>query len=769
MAPEQARAERHLTTAADVYALGAILYQLLTGQPPFQAPDMWTLMQLVREAEPVRPRSLDRTVDRDLETVALRCLEKEPARRYGSAEALAEELERWLRGEPVQARPTAVWERVWKWAKRRPAVAALAAALGLVTLGSIVGLAGLYRQSEGRRVQAETARADAERDRDEAREQRRRARRALDDMLSDESLAFLTTQQKLMPEQRTFLERALTYYQGFAAQAGSDAEGRSQEAGAHQRVARIAWVLGQSAQAVPAGRRAVDLYARLADDDPADPEHCQHLALAHNYLAVMLENVGQRAEAEVAYRAALAVQQKLARDFPAESEYRYELAMSHVNLGILLRTLERPAEAEAAQRTAAGLYERLAAEVPANPTYRRELAVCHNNLAVLLDLQGRVPEAAAAYRDALAVLDRLADEHPADSKYRRYQAGLRTNLGALLREQGKLAEAEAAYRAAIVVNERLANDYPAVPDYRQALATSHYNLGNLLKARRRPGDAEAAYRASLAVLEKLAADHDAVPAYRQELAFSHKSLGLLLAGLGRRPEAETGYRAALRLHERLVADHPGAPEYAAELGQTCNNFGNFLGNGGDPMGALPWYDRAIEVLGPVARKARGAAVRRRLCETYWNRATMLDLLGRYAEAVSDWDRAMEWGDESNRTALRASRAKALARAGDVARAVAEAEAVVGVKDADLEARYLCVCAFAAAAAQDTPDAERYAARAVALLRQSFVQGYTDVAYVLKDPDLDVMRRRSDYIALLWDLADGLPPTRDADTGSAPAR
>jgi len=156
MAPEQARGDtKEVTTAADVYGLGAVLYETLTGSPPFGGGTSLETIRQVLEQEPRRPSIFNPGVDRDLETICLKCLSKEPERRFASAEALADDLERWLRHEPIQARPSTTFERVRKWVRRRPAIAALTTGLAMAF---VIGLAGVTWQ--WRRAQSEWNRAE---------------------------------------------------------------------------------------------------------------------------------------------------------------------------------------------------------------------------------------------------------------------------------------------------------------------------------------------------------------------------------------------------------------------------------------------------------------------------------------------------------------------------------------------------------------------------------------------------------------------------------
>jgi hypothetical protein len=174
MAPEQATGRRgEVTVATDVYGLGALLYALLTGHTPFRGEGLADTLVQVREGSPEPIRRANARVPRDLETIGMRCLEREPRRRYASAEAVAEELGRWLRGEPIVARPAGKLERGWMWCRRNPVVAGLIAAVAAVLiLSTAVSTAFAVRESDRARAagqerrRAESAEADARKARD---------------------------------------------------------------------------------------------------------------------------------------------------------------------------------------------------------------------------------------------------------------------------------------------------------------------------------------------------------------------------------------------------------------------------------------------------------------------------------------------------------------------------------------------------------------------------------------------------------------------------
>ena len=186
MSPEQATADREqVGPHSDVYSIGATLYALLTGRPPFQAASLADTLSQVRDAEPVSPRDLNPAVPRDLETICLKCLEKEPSRRYVSARELADDLQRYLKGKPILARPVGRVERLWRWCKRKPVVAGLGVALvSTLLIGTVVSTYFAFRSEALRKAadnqwqRAETEREQADRAREKEAAERQKAQRA---------------------------------------------------------------------------------------------------------------------------------------------------------------------------------------------------------------------------------------------------------------------------------------------------------------------------------------------------------------------------------------------------------------------------------------------------------------------------------------------------------------------------------------------------------------------------------------------------------------
>jgi WD40 repeat protein/HEAT repeat protein/tRNA A-37 threonylcarbamoyl transferase component Bud32 len=205
MPPEQARGQKRVTTAADVYSLGAILYEVLTGRPPFRAASALDTVLDVIEKEPSHPRAVHPAADRDLAVIALKCLEKDPVRRYPSAAALADDLERWINGEPIQARPVRGLERAAKWARRRPAVAGLLALVAMVAAAGLGGILWAYGEALKQRDAANHAlhdRTQALAEADEALAREQRARQETADALARLKQEQERTKAALVAERR---------------------------------------------------------------------------------------------------------------------------------------------------------------------------------------------------------------------------------------------------------------------------------------------------------------------------------------------------------------------------------------------------------------------------------------------------------------------------------------------------------------------------------------------------------------------------------------
>ena len=248
MAPEQASGKRGMvTTATDVYGLGALLYALLTGRAPFGGDSPAETLELVRERTPEPPSKRNPRVPRDLEIIALKCLEKEPAQRYGSAAALADDLRRYLNGESILARPVWLATRAWMWCKRKPLLAGLAAALLLSLLIIVLGGSAALVIEGARRREAE-ARALAQTNYN-------LAKKAVEDYftrVSEDTLLKAQDSVDMRLLRAELLKSALGYYREFLRQRRGDPELLRDLAEAQFRVGQIMREIGTADEAIAA-------------------------------------------------------------------------------------------------------------------------------------------------------------------------------------------------------------------------------------------------------------------------------------------------------------------------------------------------------------------------------------------------------------------------------------------------------------------------------------------------------------------------------------
>jgi tetratricopeptide (TPR) repeat protein len=305
MAPEQACGKtRAITTATDVYGLGAVLYTLLAGKPPFQGDSALETLEKVRRDPPEPPSGVSRRVDRDLETICLKCLEKEPERRYGSALAVAEDLEGWLRGEPIAARPVGRLEQVWRWCRANPLVAGLASLVVFLLIAGLIGLV-IGNQLLARQYRLATENLA------EARLQRQREAYNFSIML--ERAATLVSALNapksgegpdLLALRREMSEKALDLVRIFLRERGNDPTMRIEAVYAQRVLGSIYREIHTRVESYAKFEQARRLAELLVADYPEVSPYRVELGRIHDILALHREQDGDLAESDREYRQA---------------------------------------------------------------------------------------------------------------------------------------------------------------------------------------------------------------------------------------------------------------------------------------------------------------------------------------------------------------------------------------------------------------------------------------------------------------------------------
>jgi eukaryotic-like serine/threonine-protein kinase len=520
MTPEQTTGRKGAaTTATDVYGLGAVLYALLTGRAPFRGDNVLETLEQVRLVQPLPPRRLNPAVARDLELICLKCLEKEPQRRYSSANALAAELERYLDGRPLaETRPVGNIERLGRWCQRNPILAALiflvvilAATISVISSVGYVKLRAANMQEHASRVRAESHLAVAK----SAAEYFTKA--SEDPRLKARGINRL---------RREMLQHAQEFYELLVQQEMDNPNLDAERARSYLRLGLITYELKEPKEAIAALSQAQVIFERLSVAAPDIAEYREGMGEALHMKGAVYQDAKDYDEAQKAYQLALPLRQRLVEEQPQTRSYQDALARTVFMTGRLHQVTGKPELAWKTYEDSLKTFLQLAKNHPGKPVFRELLGRTHLNLGITyqypnLGISHSVPKdpakAAANYASALEYLQPLARENPEQAEYQDLLAKAYLRSGTLAREQKRFVDAEAAYDEGMAVIEPVIRVHGDMPEYQ-------LTLGHLLHARGlnrmssgRLANAGEDYRRALEVTGWLASAYPDVPVYRDEL------------------------------------------------------------------------------------------------------------------------------------------------------------------------------------------------------------------------------------------------------------
>ncbi len=553
MAPEQAAGKgKEAGPAADIYALGAILYELLTGRPPFRGTSpMDTVLQVLND-EPVPPRRLQPKVPRDLETICLKCLHKQPSHRYASAVALADDLARWQRGEPIQARPIRWPERGWMWCKRKPVLAALSATLLLAVLIGTPTVVWLWQRAEMDRAQAEHERDVSDATVMQILRWVNQHCQEIDEGRELDAPGCRPARLRLLEEARRLCEELRIERQDHPAL-------RAEIAHTWSLLGRITHDVAPGPRARDAVERGRVLYEQLVAEEPQS--FAYRLGLASGWLNVCraAKFANDRPEALRCLDESVRLIQALLAEVPSAAEVRVEYGMA---LLTSISILPHPEDRERNRVQALRLLEEVVAEHPQRIAWVSQLSNCYSHCGEVLRSQHKYAEVVQTclrHRDLLARLP-AADQQRVS--VRRQRAMCENDLGLTWLQQhygrydpAALRQAERPLLTALQLRRQLWQEEPDATTLLGNLAVTTKNYGCWLAAGERPAEAIKVLQESLDLLEKWEQANPGNMTLRNEVAGCRFYLGREYRKHGQPVEAFRLLRHSARTYRTM---EPGA-------------------------------------------------------------------------------------------------------------------------------------------------------------------------------------------------------------------
>lgn len=537
--PEQVRGEP-VTTVSDVYALGAILYQLLTGVPPHRfataRPLPNELTRVVCDEEVIRPSlaagpELRRRLRGDLDTIVLRAMAKDPARRYRSAGGLADDLRRYLEHRPVQARPDTFCYRVRKFAARNRTGVAAGAVMALAIFAGVIGIA--WEANRANRRFAEV---------------RQLANSYLFEF--DDAIANLPGST---PARRLIVGRALQYLDSLAREAGTDRHLQLELADAYLKVGDVQGKpytanLGDTDGAIGSYNKAAQIAERLTGGDGSDSEACSVLAQAHENLGIVHCRLNRTDEATRHHDQALRLgQAALGQNPPDADKWKRIVVRNRLGLGDAIMAgnhlhADTPHYRAALDhyREALPIAEQLVGRGSDNPAEPYRLMQTCARIAAMLSEIGAatndslaLDEAFAFHRRTLKLDEAALQKEPANTTFRRNYAGELVMTAYADELAGRdLTDAAELCRQALEIDSALAAADPDDIEARQDLAHDHYVTGRAFELARDQMKADEHYRHAVAILTPLTAAHPDNVETAYDLTRAQKGLAAVAAFAG---------------------------------------------------------------------------------------------------------------------------------------------------------------------------------------------------------------------------------------------